>query len=144
MPDIGYGITVGVSNVAPATDPTVNMITNIIDVTPPNPSRDMVEVTSNSSANMTREYVSGMVDFGEASFEMNWDPGSTADLLINTLQTERTARTWRFTWTQTTPDRRIDFVGFVTGYERTSPLDDRMTATVTIKVTGAPVYAAGA
>jgi hypothetical protein len=69
---------------------------------------------------------------------MNWDPGSAADTLLRGISLERLPRTYQMRWTQMTPDVTITFAGYLTAYERSSPMDDKMTATVTLKVTGAP------
>lgn len=140
MANIGYGITLAVSNAAPAVDPT-NVIGDVMNFTPPSPTRDIVDVTSSSSANMTREFIAGLVDPGEATFELVWDLGDAKDVTLRAISIERTPRTYRATFNQYSPVRTVTFVAFMTGYERATPLDDKMTATVTLKVTGAPVYA---
>lgn len=140
MPEIGYGVELRVSDAAPATTPT-NLIGQIMDVTPPSPTRDIIDVTSSSSPNMAREFIAGLIDYGEASFQMNWEPGSAADTLLRGISLERLPRTYQMRWTQMTPDVTITFAAFLTGYERASPMADKMEATVTLKVTGAPVQA---
>lgn len=140
MPDIGYGVTLSVSDAAPATSP-VNAIGTIMSFTPPNPSRDIIDVTSSSSANMNREFIAGLVDQGEAAFEMLWDTGSAADVLLRGISAERLPRTYRATFSQYSPARTITFAAFLTGYERSAPLEDKMTATVSLKVTGTVTYA---
>jgi hypothetical protein len=137
MPEIGYGVELRVSDAAPATTPT-NLVGQIMDVGPPSPTRDIIDVTSSSSPDMARQFIAGLIDYGEASFEMNWEPGSAADTLLRGISLERLPRTYQMRWTQMTPDVTITFAGYLTAYERSSPMDDKMTATVTIKVTGAP------
>ena len=140
MPDIGYGVSLLVSDVSPATTPT-NAIGTIMSFTPPSPTRDIIDVTSSSSANMAREFVAGLIDYGESSFEMLWDTGSTTDALLRGITLERAPRTYRATFSQYSPSRTITFLAYLTGYERSAPMEDKMTATVTLKVTGAPVFA---
>jgi hypothetical protein len=138
MPDIGYGVQLRVSDAFPATSPT-NLIGQVMSVTPPSPTRDIIDVTSSSSPNMAREFITGLIDYGEATCEMNWEPGSAADTLLRGISLERSPRTYQLRWTQTTPDVAITFTGYLTAYERSSPMGEKMTATVTIKVTGEPV-----
>ena len=140
MPDIGYGVSLLVSDVSPATTPT-NAIGTIMSFTPPSPTRDIIDVTSSSSANMAREFVAGLIDYGESSFEMLWDTGSATDALLRGITLERAPRTYRATFSQYTPARTITFLAYLTGYERSAPMEDKMTATVTLKVTGSPVFA---
>lgn len=140
MPEIGYGVELRVSDAAPATTPT-NLVGQIMDVTPPSPTRDIIDVTSSSSPNMAREFIAGLIDYGEASFQMNWDPGSAADTLLRGISLERLPRTYQMRFTQMTPDVTITFAAFLTSYERAAPMAEKMEATVTLKVTGAPVQA---
>ena len=91
-----------------------------------------------TSPNRNREFISGLNDPGECSFDMNFVPGSTSDdrlfeLLnlpvgVNRRRTMRISYPNGTTWT---------FTGELTGYEPTVPVDDKMTATVTFKVSGA-------
>lgn len=138
--EIGYGVTLMVSDANPAVTP-INLIGNVTNVTPPNPTRDIVDTTSSSSPNMAREFIAGLIDYGEASIEVNWMPGDAADVLLRAIGIERSPRTWRLNWTQMNPDVTCTFLAFLTGFERSAPMDDKMTGTLTLKVTGAPVWA---
>ena len=140
MPDIGYGVSLLVSDVSPATTPT-NAIGTIMSFTPPSPTRDIIDITSSSSSNMAREFVAGLIYYGESSFEMLWDTGSATDTLLRGITLERAPRTYRATFSQYSPARTITFLAYLTGYERSAPMEDKMTATVTLKVTGSPVFA---
>lgn len=140
MANIGYGVTLAVSDAFPATTPS-NTIGDIMSFTPPNPTRDIIDVTSSSSPNMTREFIAGLIDNGEASCEMIWDLGDAKDILLRSISLERNPRTYRATFAQYTPARTITFQAFLTGYDRGTPMDDKMTATITLKVTGTAVYA---
>jgi len=124
---IGYGTTVFVSDTA---SPGVyTQIAEVIEVTPPNAQVDDVEATHNR----TREYIAGLIEGGEAAIGMNRIPGSTTEILLMGLQTTGERRSIRIVW----PNNTIwEFVGHVKGYETSSPIDDRMTATCTFKVDG--------
>ena len=139
MAQIGYELALYVSDAFPATT-AVKLLGQITDLNPPNPSREIIDITSSSSPNMAREFMPGMIDYGEFNFEMNWDPGSTTDVLLRGLALERNPRTWRIVYAQMTPDAPQQFQGFLTAYERTSPISEKMVATVTVKVTGPVSY----
>lgn len=110
----------------------------VISITPPSFSLDQIDVTHMQSPNRNREFISGLNDPGECSFDMNFIPGNASDDRIFELMNLPTgasrARNCRvsfpngLTWS---------FSGEVTGYEPTVPVDDKMTATVTFKVSGA-------
>jgi predicted secreted protein len=139
MAEIGYGITLYVSDAAPDTTAD-NVVAGVMTVTPPSPTRDIIDVSSSDSPGMAREFIAGMIDYGEVTAEILWVPGTAADVLLRTISLERSPRTYKITWSQLDPDVSITFLAFLTAFERTSPLDDKMTASITLKVTGAPSY----
>lgn len=110
----------------------------VISITPPSAEIDQVDVTHMSSPNRYREFIDGLIDGGEMSFDINFIPGNSDDDRIFELLALPTgvshARNCRVsfpngvTWT---------FSGVLTNYEPDVPVDDRMTATVTFKVNGA-------
>jgi predicted secreted protein len=140
MAEIGYGITLYVSDAAPDTTAD-NLIAGVMTVTPPSPERDIIDVTTSDSPNMAREFITGMIDYKECTAEMLWTPGDATDVLLRTISLERAPRTYKVVWPQLDPDVAITFKAFLVSFERNSPLDDKMTATLTLKVTGAPSYA---
>lgn len=104
------------------------------DFTPPSDTVAEVEVTHFQSPHQRREYVPGLTDSGTASLEMNYVPGSATDVLIDAARANSTI--WEIVATY--PNGvAVKFVGFVQEYTKAIPLDDRMTATVGFRVTGA-------
>lgn len=119
-------------------------IAEIISVTPPNPQTDDVDATHMGSPNRRREYIAGLIEDGEGTFEMNLVPGSATDqLLVGALQAGN-ARGYKIVLPTATGTWEITGTCIVKGYERTVPIDDRMTATLTVRFTGASTEAAGA
>lgn len=112
-------------------------LAEVINITPPSADLDQIDVTHMTSPNRRREFISGLIDGGEASLEMNFVPGSPSDdrlfELLNLPVGAVRKRSCRIsypngvTWT---------FDGELIGYEPTVPVDDKMSATVTFKVTG--------
>lgn len=103
----------------------------ITSITPPNEQTDIIDATHMASPDATREYIMGLTDPGETSFEMNFVPGSVSDELIRAVRATRAAAPCRITFPNGVT---WSFSGLVTGYEPTAPVDDKMTATVTMKV----------
>jgi len=132
---LGYGSVFEIQN---ETSPDAYVaFAEVISITPPSADVDQIDVTHMSSPNRYREFIDGLIDGGEMSFDINFIPGNTDDdrifeLLGLPIGTSH-ARNCRVsfpngvTWT---------FVGTLTGYEPDVPVDDRMTATVTFKVSG--------
>lgn len=132
---IGNGAQFQIESAIPG---TFTAISEVFDITPPNETTDVIDATHFGSDG--REFIMGLSDPGETSFEMNFVPGSASETLLLTAKASRTAKQFRivfpndYTWT---------FSGLVTGYEPSMPNDDKMTCTVTIKVTGSVTRAAG-
>jgi len=116
-------------------------LAEVIDLTPPNQQTEEVEKSHLRSPGKTREYLSGWNDPGEAGVTINFIPGSATATLILGLKASGVARAHRITW----PNGEIwTFSGFIKGFEASSPMDDRLTAVVTIRVTGDTVITAAA
>lgn len=131
---IGYGSKFYIES-----DDSPGVYTELAEVnhiTPPSDKIDVIDATHMSSPNATREFILGLNDPGECSFDMNFIPGSAADDRIQEVREARAVVSCRIrfpnavTWT---------FDGILTGYEPAVPTADKMTATVTFKVTGSYV-----
>jgi hypothetical protein len=118
-------------------------ICEIFNLSPGAQEADRIDVTHFCSPDRRREYIPGLIDNGEASFEMNYIPGSPEDQLILSLLNSGDVVDHRITFPLQQGDtvrHRVVFEASVTGYERTIPIDDRMTATVTLAPSGAEVW----
>lgn len=103
-------------------------------LTPPSSSVDIIDVSNMDSPDSFREFIQGLTDPGELSVGMNFVPGSDTDDNIRAWRSSREVRDWKITF----PNGVVmSGQGFVSGYELDAPFDDKMSATLTIKVTGA-------
>lgn len=130
---IGYGSLFAVSTDDGATWTDLAEVSNI---TPPSSTIDMIDATHMQSPNSDREFIIGLNDPGEASFEMNFVPGSVSDLLIQEVKLARERIKCRITFPNAVT---WTFSGLLMTYEPAVPTDDKMTATVTFKVSGSTV-----
>lgn len=116
------------------------LIGGLTDITPPSPERASVQVTDmDSPDNGHHEFIPGLVDGGEVSLDFHLDPSITSPsnqfLLRENLEQGANVSLASFS---------IEFVngvtvtwnGFVTGFEPAVPLEDTMTGSCTIKVSG--------
>ncbi|MGV8951194.1 MAG: phage tail tube protein [Cypionkella sp.] len=128
---IGYGSVVEMADVA---TPTVRTyIGEVKSITPPSETTDTPQATHMQSPGKTHEYVDGMTDPGEFSFETNLVVGSVSDRYLMAAKGKKKVVF------QTFPSgHQLIFNGVRSGYEKSVPLDDVMTATVTMKVSGEP------
>lgn len=136
---IGWGAQFWLNN-----GTTLIELAEITSITPPNPQTADVEATHFKSPNRRREYVAGLIEDGEGTFEMNYAPGSATDVAIRGAQAAGAARAYKIVIPDGTGTWEITGTCIVKGYERGIPIDDRMTATMTVRFTGASSEAAGA
>jgi hypothetical protein len=69
----------------------------VYNISPPSSEIDQVEVSHMLSPGRTREFIDGLIDPGECSFQMNYIPGSASDLFLSAIRdtaigTSRTRR----------------------------------------------------
>ena len=119
-------------------------LAEIVSVNPPNPQVADVEATHMESPNRRKEYIAGLIEDGTGAFEMNYVPGSASDQLLIAALAAGTARAYKIvlpvangtTW-------EISGTCIPKGYDRNTPIADRMTATLTVRFTGASSEIAG-
>lgn len=130
---IGHGVLFKIGNGAsPEVFTTVAEATSI---TPPGPSRDAIDVTHMESAEKWREFIAGLKDGGEVEIEMNFVPGSAStDLILaqfdtDTVGNKQVVFTTGEVWS---------FAALCTDFAPEAPVDDKMSATATFKISGKP------
>lgn len=112
-----------------------------ISITLPNPQVADVEATHFGSPNRRREYIAGLIEDGEVTFGFNYVPGGPVDVLVTDAIEDGNARTMQVDIPRKgTTAYRFTFEVIVKGWEKAIPIDDRMTATLTARVTGAVTY----
>lgn len=136
---IGYGTRAYLQATSAAT--ALTKLAQVFNVTLPNEQIAEVEVTHYESPGRTREFIPGLNDAGEITVEMNFVPGSPTDALIVAAKADGEVRQFRIVTPDDDDNQMYTFPVFVRGYERGIPVDDRMTATVTLRVAGAVVQA---
>lgn len=111
----------------------------VTSVTPISFSRDSIDASHELSPDEFREFIPGMVDPGEVTIEFNFIPGNSSLLaLVNEFSLTGGAgqKTRRIQFPDTST---WEFEAFVTGFSAEAPLDDKMSASATFKLTGKPV-----
>jgi hypothetical protein len=130
---IGYGSKIEISQDGGSTWQPGGEVN---DITPPSNSVDLVEATHTQSPNADKEYILGLNDPGECSFMLNFVPGSTADQMYQAVKAARERVKVRITYPNLVT---WTFSGLLTAYKPSIPTADKMTATVTFKVSGSTV-----
>ena len=99
-------------------------------------SMDTIDVTSHDSTGAWREFVAGLIDGGEITLDLVFDPDNTGHTNLRTDLTSRTSNTYDIRFVDPTP-QIWSFTGFVTAFSPDASVDGDLTASVTIKATGA-------
>jgi len=116
-------------------------VAEVTNVTPGEATADRVDATHMQSPNRRREYISGLIDNGEASFEINWVPGSDTDVMLRELFESGEVVEHRITFPNGVT---VTYEASIIGYSKAIPIDDRMTATITVAVSGAETWGTAA
>lgn len=111
-----------------------------ISISLPNPQVAEVEATHFNSPGRRREYIPGLIEDGEVTFGFNYVPGGEVDTAVMTALDDGDTRDMEVVLPAKTGSYSFKFPVIVRGWERSVPIDDRMTATLTARVTG-PVVA---
>ena len=116
--DIATGITIVFG--------TSGFSAELTDITAPEAARDAVE-SSHQGTTTARTFIpQDLVDWGSLEIDFNFDPSTDPPV-------DATAETVTITW----PDATTwAFSGFMTNYSASAPLNDKMTGSATVKVTG--------
>lgn len=109
------------------------IVGEVTEVTPPNEQADDVVATHLRSPGRKHEYIPGFIEPGEAGLSINWIPGNATDAMLQDLKASGARRMHKITWPNGVA---WEFTAYVKGFEPSAPIDDRMTATVTLKVSG--------
>jgi predicted secreted protein len=132
---IGHGALFQIRDVAasPIAYVTVGEVTSI---SLPNISRDAIDATHTESTGGIREFIPGLVDNGEVSIEMNFVHQSASDTLIRAQFASSALSQCKILF-DPSPEDGVSFNAVLTGYEVSVPVADKVTATLTAKVSGA-------
>lgn len=133
---IGYGTKYAIMD-TDASPQVYFEIGEVFDVVPGEESTDRVDVTHMLSPDRRREFVAGLIDPGEASFQINWVPGSETDEFLRAVRTAGDTRQHRITFPNNVT---VVFDAIVLSYSKAIPMDDKMTATITVAVSGAETW----
>ena len=115
-------------------------IAEINSITGPSMSRDTIDVTSLDSIGGYREFITGFRKAGTVALKMNFTR-STYELMKDDFESDD-AQNYEIIL----PDDEnttLEFQGYVTELPLTIPADDKMTADVTIQISGQVVINSG-
>lgn len=119
-------------------------IAEVTNIGGPKLARDTLEATHHQSPDMWREFIKGLKDGGEVSLDLNFLPFHATHNAATGILADFDDDTNISEWVVTFPDAGATawtFDAIVTGFEPAQPFDEKLTASVTLKVTGKPTLA---
>jgi predicted secreted protein len=126
-----YGVKLERSDMAAT--PVFTPIANMVNLGGPEMERETIDVTAHDSPNSYREFIGSLIDAGEVSVELNYEP-EDHDVLIEDFE-DTEPRDYRITWPG---GQAWQIKALLTGFSPEGPHDDKLAAEVTLKVTGKP------
>lgn len=119
-------------------------VAQIRDLSGPSFSRNPIDASHRNTPSYWRKHIKGFKDGGEISFDLAYDgdlashgTAAISGLLYDFNNDAATLAKWRVTF----PSGRICTMdGMVTAFEVNNPLDDLLTADVTIKLSSIPAW----
>jgi len=108
----------------------------------PQDEADEHEVTTLASPGRRKEFIQGLIDGGEFTATMNYDPGAATDLLLTAAKTTGTTRKIRIVIPDTSGTGAADWNMVTSAFVKKYAPDNMepnapITATATFRVTGA-------
>jgi hypothetical protein len=138
-PYAGFGCVLQVKIVS-----TLTTIAAVRDIAGPAVATNPIDASTRTAR--ARAFLPGMRDSGEVTFDIAYDPdenlhsASVAGGMVK-LQQDATVCDWKLLFPAETTVVGAAFSGFVTGFNVKEPMDDLMTADLTIKISGEVTWA---
>jgi hypothetical protein len=137
---LGFGATFSLHN-----GTALTAVAELLSVTPPAYTVETIDGTTHGSASGIREFIPGLIDPGELTATFHHVPGSAGTDLLEDQVAARTTRAFKIVLPTTSGSYDITGTCIPMSYAVDDvPIDDKMTATFTAKVTGAVTIAASA
>jgi len=136
---LGWGAYLQIGTTVGGGSPGTDTFTNISEVTshePPDEQADDIEVTHFGSPLRTKEYIRGLLDAGDSSFTVNYNPAQYPEQ-VTLVQLKKSGEKRNIRFVLPSAMETIDFVGYVKGLKRTTEPSGAQTADITLKVAGA-------
>lgn len=114
---------------------TFEPIANVTTISGPEISRETIDVTAHNTTDAWMEFVGGLKDAGEVSVDVNYDP-ALHDVLVQDFE-DQNPRNYQIVF-PVTPAVAWSFTAILTGFSSEAPYDDKLSASLTLKVSGKP------
>ncbi len=128
---VAYGLTFATSG----------SIVGITNLDGPNVDRDMIEITNLSSTGQAKEFLAGLIDAGEVSIDVSYQPQNSTHKAILTalVAASQAAATYTITLTDSGASTIAQSM-FVKSFKLKGAVADKLAATFTFKGTGVVTF----
>ena len=119
---------------------TFTTVPEVRSISGPSTETDEAEVTTHSSAaaGAYREYILTLIDAGSIEFDINYVPSDAVHQGVRSDFINRVKRDWQIVLPGSI--QTISFSGYVKTFSLEFPTDDAITASVSIRLTGAVTF----
>jgi hypothetical protein len=114
-------------------------IPEVMRVNCPDVKTDLNDVSSHDSSGGFREFLPGLKDGDQVTAEMNWKPSHAIHKQVRVDAYAATKRNFKIILPDTA-DHVCAFSGYITGYPGQANVGEPLKNTLTVKVTGMPVW----
>jgi len=115
-------------------------IAEVTSISGPNLTKNFVEVTHMESLNGYDEFIPGLKSGGEITCELNFVPSDTTFTTLKTAYDNDTLSNYKIVF----PDSAgttASFAAYVSAISPTAPVADKMSLSITLKITAAVTFA---
>lgn len=148
MDGFGASLSRGNNDATSTTEETFSPIGNLTSITVPGFARDTYDVTAHDAADKWREWIGGLLDGGEVSCDINYDPalqiGAAGD--VYTVLVGDAENPDPVNYEIALPDgSKFACALLITSFDDIDvPFDDKVTGSITWKMSGKPTFTAAA
>jgi hypothetical protein len=110
-------------------------VLDVMELSAPGISLDTEEITNHSQSNYYRKFAGTLLDAGEVTATVLYDPSNATHVALVSDITARTQRNFRLEFPGATTNARWSFAGYITSFQPETPTDAHLKASITIKIT---------
>jgi predicted secreted protein len=105
----------------------------VTNVSGPNTTRDTIDTTHMETATGWKTYLAGLKDGGDVSLDIQYTPSNSTHKAALADLVDGSADTYNLVFSDAST---VSFDAYVTAFSPTAPVDGKLTASLTFKVTG--------
>ena len=114
-------------------------IAKIVSIGGPEETKDELDDTTLDSTGGYKEFLSGLKDPGNLVLALNYNPAGTGQTALETDYAADTKNNYRLTWPDS-PPKIVTVLAEVFSFSRNTEAASLVTADVTLRISGAPVF----